>query len=152
MWPHKSLSIRRIKGDECINYQFLCLIPQVFSIRSVNLSKSSKWFRIREVMGNNSKKLSQNMINRKDSPIKLTPPISGTFWLNMEALGLNLRTEGGLKKNSLIWKTENQKKEESHWKNHVFTRHRGGYQLTVIFSRTNLLQIFVYVYHLFHIP
>jgi len=50
----------------------------------------------------------------KDSPIKLTPPISGTFWLNMEALGLNLRTEGGLKKNSLIWKTENQKKEESH--------------------------------------
>jgi len=65
-------------------------------------------------MGNNSKKLSQNMINRKDSPIKLTPPISGTFWLHMEAFPACPQEGNGLNKNSLIWKTENQKKEESH--------------------------------------
>ena len=56
-------------------------------------------------MGNNSKKLSQNMINRKDSPIKLTPPISGTFWLHMEALGLNL--PGGRRTQEKFFDLEN---------------------------------------------
>jgi len=40
--------------------------------------------------------------------------ISGTFWLHMEAFPACPQEGNGLNKNSLIWKTENQKKEESH--------------------------------------
>jgi len=53
------------------------------------------------------------MINRKDSPIKLTPPISGTFWLHMEAFPACPQEGNGLNKNSLIWKTEIRKKKKA---------------------------------------
>ena len=55
-----------------------------------------------------------------------------------------------------VLETKNtEKRRKPLRKNHVFTRHRGGYQLTVIFPQLNnnsSADIYVYVFHLFHIP
>ena len=49
-------------------------------------------------------------MNTEDRPIKLTPPFSGTFWLHMEALGLNL--PGGRRTLEKFFDLENWKSEK----------------------------------------